>query len=478
MSLLRTSLLLPSNTCKYLIQPIKCQNSHQWLRYRSSAVIASTLRGNTSLKASDEDALQMNGEFVIPPRDIDRSNDDPEVEPESRLEELRREIQSKLRDIEEELTITISRHLFRELSHPWALRRLILQHFKACSTVKDIYRVVAVAVQRRTSALALMQCDVPLSHVFHQARGTTSDKRIASAMIGLISYLRIKGLPVPPALLFSGIRFGARSRSLRLMKRFLAELKRSNVPMTLKVFRSTIAKFSVGTRGFGEIRNGRWKRSDLLTVLLGPLHDESKGEAPCHLETFMNRNEWRYLHGWIFILARCRATDAIWREWELWRDSLQRREGHRLTRVRYVNGHRISYRARGDTWFVRHLLIARSPKIAWKCFGESGLGFFELSKQVRSVLLENLEFATVWNKDMQKELLRKYEDDLEEIESRLGMKWVRMHGENGYHRPTPDMEVKLEQLSRPGYFKIHGFFNESQNDSIEDQAVRKYKLTT
>ena len=478
MSLLRTPLLLPSNTCKYLIQSIKYQNSHQWLRYRSSAVIASTLRGSTDLKALDKNTLQTNSKFAIPPKDIDRPNGDLEMEPESRLEELRHEIQSKLRDIEEELTITISRHLFRELTQPWALRRLILQHLKACSTVKDIYRVVAVAVQRRRSALALVQCDVPLSCVFHQARGTTSDKRIASAMIGLISYLRIKGLPILPALLSSGVRFGARSRSLQLMKRLLAELKKSDIPMTLRVFRSTIAKFSVGTQGFGEIRNGRWKRSDLLTVLLGPLHDESKGEVPCHLGTFINRNDWRYLYGWVFILARCRAADAIWHEWELWRDSSQRREGHWLTRAKPAGGNALSFRVMGDTWFVRHLLIAGNQEMAWKCFEESGLGFFKLSKQIRSVLLENLEFATVWNQNMKKELLRKYKDDLEEIESRLGIKWVRRRGGNGYHRPTPDMRLKLEQLARSGYFKIHGFFNESQSDSIEDQTVRKYKLIT
>lgn len=297
-------------------------------------------------------------------------------------------------------------------------------------------------------------------------------------MIGLIAYIKMKNLPISPELLSVGVRFAARSRRVALMARFLREIRKAGEGMRAKLFRAIVAKCSVGRRGFGEVRNGRWRKSDLLAVLLGPLHNESIGEEPFHLEVFLDRDEWQFLHGWIVILARCRAVDAIWREWEIWRKSERRKRGEWLTSVKYNHEKCFSFRARGDNWFVRHLLIAGSPELAWKCLEESGLGFFGLTRQVRSVLLEHLEFRTEWNADMERELLRKYEEDLEAIENRLGVRWVKISGADGYHRPEPDMPEQLEQLAQPAYFKAHGFFTDDEDDRIEDQTVRKYQLIT
>jgi len=88
------------------------------------------------------------------------------------------------------------------------------------------------------------------------------------------------------------------------------------------------------------------------------------------------------------------------------------------------------------------------------------MDFFDLSVQVRSVLLENLEFRTSWNERMKRELLKKYEEDLDALERRLGVKWV--NGNPGYHVLDVNFQQKLEELTRPGYFKVYGYFAEDE----------------
>lgn len=390
---------------------------------------------------------------------------------DDRLEEMRHEIQSQLRDIQEKLTIVISRREFRTSHGEKRIRGLIRRHLDACRTVKDIQRVVAVAAQRRITAAGILDCWHALCRAFYRAREHASDTRIASAMVGLIAYFRIlKGMNVPVNFTTVAIKFAARSRNLATMRRLLWEFKSQGWTMNHKLFRSIIAKCSIGRRGFGEVRNGRWKRSDLLTVLLGPLHDEAR-KVPHHLETFLKRNDWQYLHGWIVILSRCRAKEQLWKEWEIWRDSSARRNGDWLTGVRYNPGSKLTFRRRGDNWFVRHLLFAGDPRAAWNAFGESGMDFFELSVQVRSVLLESLEFRTSWNERMERELLKKYEEDLEALERRLGVKWVS--GDPGYHVLEINFQQKLEELARPDYFRVYGYFTEDDHGVKEEETIRK-----
>ena len=111
---------------------------------------------------------------------------------------------------------------------------------------------------------------------------------------------------------------------------------------------------------------------------------------------------------------------------------------------------------------MRHLLLAGDPKRAWEAFGESGMDFFDLSVQVRSVLLENLEFRTSWNARMEKELLKKYEEDLDALERRLGVKWVS--GNPGYHVLDVNFQQRLEELANPEYFRVYGYFTDEEEE--------------
>ena len=390
---------------------------------------------------------------------------------DDKLEEMRHEIQSELRDIQEKLTIVISRREFRTFHEEKQIRGLIRRHLNGCTTVKDIQRVIAVAVQRRITAEGILDSWHTLCRAFYRARELTSDERIASAMVGLVAYFHIlKAMIVPVNIATVAIKFAMRSRNLTITRRLLWEFKRQGWAMNHKLFRSIIAKCSIGRRGFGEVRNGRWKKSDLLAVLLGPLHDEVRKE-PHHLETFLKRNDWQYLHGWIVILSRCRAKEQLWKEWELWRDSSERRNGDWPTAVQYNPDSELTFRRRGDNWFVRHLLLAGDPRAAWKVFGESGMDFFDLSVQVRSVLLENLEFRTSWNERMEKELLKKYEEDLDALERRLGVKWVS--GNPGYHLLDANFQQKLEELTRPEYFRVYGYFTEDEYEVKEEEHNKK-----
>lgn len=398
---------------------------------------------------------------------IKHPDESDDINFDDRLEEMRYEIQSELRDIQEKLTIVISRREFRTFHEEKQIRSLIRTHLNGCRTVKDIQRVIAVAVQRRVTAEAILGCWHTLCRAFYRARERTSDARIASAMLGLIAYFHIlKGMNIPINIATVAIKFAVRSRNLTMTRRLLWEFKRQGWAMNHKLFRSIIAKCSIGRRGFGEVRNNRWKRSDILSVLLGPLHDEARKE-PHHLETFLNRNDWQYLHGWIVILSRCRAKEQLWKEWEIWRDSSARRNGDWLTVVQYNPDSQLTFRRRGDNWFVRHMLLAGDYRAAWKAFGESGMDFFDLSVQVRSVLLENLEFRTSWNERMERELLKKYEEDLDALEHRLGVKWVS--GNPGYHVPEVNFQQKLGELTRPQYFRVYGYFTEDE----EEETIRK-----
>lgn len=503
MSFVQTRHFLCTKASAYLVQSLRRLSLTQWLRWHFTAATNSTVhddnspsistpadhldtfdtldklyRGAEHLSDHEAYGLKRRDEYTSRLGFIHQLSSPSEIHLDTRLQELRDQIQRQLRDIKEELTVVIFRHRFRVAHDKREIRRLIRHHLDRCTTVKDIHRVIAVAVQRRRTRVQIAESAHGLARALYRARDYASDRRITHAMIGIVAYLKMKHLTLAPELLSVGVRFAARSRRVPLMTWFLREIQAAGEGMRAKLFRAIIAKCSVGRRGFGEVRNGRWRRSDLLAVLLGPLHDESKGEEPFHLEVFLDRNDWQFLHGWIVILARCRAVDVVWREWVIWRDSDRRKRGEWLTSVKYDYEKRFSFRSRGDNWFVRHLLIAGSPELAWKCLEQSGLGFFGLTRQVRSVLLEHLEFKTEWNADMERELLKKYEEDLEAIESRLGIIWVKIGGAQGYHRPEPDIHEKLEQLARPSYFKVHGFFTDDADERMDDQTVRKYQLIT
>jgi len=310
MSSVRKPSIILSKVQRCIAQPLQPRYSVQWLRHQVSAVSVSTSHGDYDLGNQNKECLidvfdtleklfrGIDGPYRYSAKKKELANitqlghikhddESDDIIFDDKLEEMRHEIQSELRDIQEKLTIVISRREFRTFHEEKRIRNLIRRHLNGCRTVKDIQRVIAVAVQRRVTAEGILNCWQTLCRAFYRAREHTSDARIASAMVGLIAYLHVlKSMIVPVSIASVAIKFAARSRNLTMMKRLLWEFKSQGWAINQKLFRCIIAKCSIGRRGFGEVRNGRWKKSDLLTVLLGPLHDEERKE-PHHLETFL-----------------------------------------------------------------------------------------------------------------------------------------------------------------------------------------------
>lgn len=237
--------------------------------------------------------------------------------------------------------------------------------------------------------------------------------------------------------------------------------------MNANVFRSVIAKFSIGHRGLGEIRNGRWNRSDLLQVL--------KGFGDCthlpdseqyHLGTFLVRSDWQYLHGWVAALARCKDADAVWEEWELWKRSPARR------RPRHLNGieNAMTTKRRGDYWFVEQMAMSGDIERAWKLLDESNLNFSDIKGRVAMILLERPELASpkLWESGARDGMVDKYDHELKKIENAFGIEWRRVSGERsgyGTHEVVQDQWVTMEQLGADNW-KIeenHGFPHENED---------------
>jgi len=250
------------------------------------------------------------------------------------------------------------------------------------------------------------------------------------------------------------------------MQRYLWEFRANNIEMTSKVFRATIGKFSIGCNGFGELRNGRWRRKDLMTVLMGFPHTpsgEPRGqETDHHMGSFLIRDDWQFYHGWIQILAYCRATAELWKEWEWWKDSDERRSTVLINSDRYAKS---TKKARGDSWFIRYTLIAGDPESAWRILLESGLSFWELRKDIRSALLDKLDCAPVFGGSLSVILMDKCVHDLEVLERKLGVRWLRNGEGRGWHVIETDLEEALERLSSPNFFKTYGYITEGEEYS-------------
>jgi len=234
------------------------------------------------------------------------------------------------------------------------------------------------------------------------------------------------------------------------------------------LFRSVIAKFSIGVRGLGEIRNGRWKRGDMLQILLR-FKDVDPDEEPYHLGTFLSRDDWEYWHGWVAVLARCRAKEEVWREWEAWKDCEERKRNTTLKGGAAAMN--LTSRTRGDRWFVEQMVHARDPEGAWKVFEESQLAFNRLPMGVRDGLLEGLQHATVWGEDIRLALEQKYVRDLERIESTMGVRWIagRNEGEGFHVIGDENLEDVLERLSMPPSTELYGFMDD--DNTLVDRST-------
>lgn len=321
------------------------------------------------------------------------------------------------------------------------IRRLMREQLLRCQLPSEILRVLAVAMQRRETAMQMPWMGVPFVRALYRSRNNVNDARILSTVTVIIDRLKKAKLDVHPELLNMGLKFAARARSLSGMKRYLLEFRECNGRIPPEVFRTLIAKFSIGTRGLGEIRNGRWRRQELLQVLLG-----FEGTLPAqahHLETFLVRDDWQYLHGWLCVLARCKAVDALWTEWEHWLKCPLRVNPKPIAGV----GRAVTTKVRGDYWLVEQMCYAGGIKQAWEILQVTGLGFNTMKPSMKNILLSHPEYAKEMTDDLRNSLLDKYAHELSKIEETLNARWVSTGPDgSGYHVLEGDLEDMLYRL--------------------------------
>jgi hypothetical protein len=254
------------------------------------------------------------------------------------------------------------------------------------------------------------------------------------------------GLHISPMLTFMGLKFAARARSLAGMKRHLKVVHDEGLVMSSNMFRSVIAKCSIGHRGLGEIRNGRWRRRDLIQVLTG--FDDTRHLSPeqqYHLGTILIRGDWQYLHGWVAALARCKDSQGVWNEWQMWKETPARTRPRNLHVL--AGKRKVTTRQRGDHWFIEQAAMSGNLAIAWNVFRETGVPFQDLNPRTKDRMLEGLEHATVIDDCIRDELMKKYSRDLLNIEKALGVQWVKTADGAGRHELYMDQEEALERLA-------------------------------
>lgn len=332
-------------------------------------------------------------------------------------------------------------------------RRIIREQLLRCQYPRDILRVMAVAMQRKETAREMSRMHESLRRALYRIRNNVTDEAVLRTINVIIMRLQKANLPVAVELSKLGVKFAARARSLPGMKRYLKEFKLSGGYMTGGVFRSIIAKFSIGARGLGEIRNGRWRRKELLVVLLG--FDDTPPEEAHHLEVFLVRDDWQFFHGWLAVLARCKAVDQLWKEWDYWFECPARKNPRKLQ----ITDKNTNTRVRGDHWFVEQMAYSGDLKKAWEVLEISGIPFANVRPSVRAMLLEGAECATTSDEEIQKGLLLKYDTELKKIEGALGVTWVSGKSGCGYHLPQSSTEDTLEALADPSFVlePDHGF---------------------
>ena len=294
-------------------------------------------------------------------------------------------------------------------------RSILRAQIAQARNTKDILRVVAVAVQKRRFLSDLGIVTYFLLHSLYRMRMCESDVRILTVIMIIYKRLKMVGIDLSYECLGMGLTFSARARSLKGMKIFLSELQKRGLPMGPTLFRSLIAKFSIGTRGLGQIRNGSWKRDELVQVLLG-FPGTPKDDEPFHLETFLIRENWQFLTGWLAVLAWCQAKDELWKEWELWLANPIRVMSREL---KDPGAKSPSVKIRGDRWFIEQFLNAEDPPKAWRAFEESGLTLDQLRPSIRQRLLDTAVYAKAWPAYIVKALEQKVEEDLADITTAL-----------------------------------------------------------
>ncbi|KXT10539.1 hypothetical protein AC579_6102 [Pseudocercospora musae] len=334
------------------------------------------------------------------------------------------------------------------------VRVVLRARLLTCETPRDILRILALAMQTPQVAQSLIHLYEPIMRALYRCRTKASDREVLKTLSTIVARFRMSDLCVEPKLLFMALKFAARARSLSSMQKYLRWIREQGPGMTRNVYRSVIAKFSIGHRGLGEIRNGRWRRSELRQVLLG--FDDCKDLPPeqqYHFGTFLVRDDWQYLHGWVAVLARCKESEEIWKEWLLWKET----DAYKKPKLLIMKEHRhiaeshdipMTNKSRGSYWFLEQMSYAGDMRKAWQILKDTGIEFRTLKTRVADRLLESLEHASEWDEDVRSAMLAKYDRDLGKIEQALGVRWTAGADDGGgHHELFMDQEAALERLS-------------------------------
>jgi hypothetical protein len=354
----------------------------------------------------------------------------------------------------------ISHATFRNIMHKATLDKEIRSALRAqllrVQHPKDLLRIAAVVMMNHKHAEHFAAMDTCVLRALYRCRNTVTDAEVLATSRAIVARLRFAGFEPKPQLLIVGLKFAARARSVDGMKKYLKLMhERGDSMMTNHVFRSVIAKCSIGQRGLGEIRNGRWRRSDLLQVLTG--FDDCKHLPPekqFHLGAFLDRNDWAYLHGWVAVLGRCKASDAVWQEWLLWKQNSLRTNPRTLESEK-THDHRAwrwNTQWRGDYWFVEHMAWTDDLNRAWRVLEESEVPFSTLKSHVKMRLLNGVEHASAWTPELSEAMLEKYDAELSRIERAFGVIWEAGNEDGeGRHVPFRDQEEALDELGDPNW---------------------------
>jgi hypothetical protein len=365
------------------------------------------------------------------------------------------------------------------------IRSLLSHQLSWCSTPEALIKVIATALlsgPRVHHHLAALHA--PITRALYRCRSTVHDSEILRTITCIYGRYKVYNVTFDQQLLYLALKFAARTRSLRLMKKYLKVLRETGEDMSSNLFRAIVAKFSIGHRGLGEIRNGRWKRSELHQVCVGFSDCEHlPPEKQYHLGVWLVREDWQFLHGWLAVLARCGDVERLWHEWELWKKSPARVKPKKLM-TDHVLG---TTKDRGDYWLVEQMTYSGGLKEAWTIFGESNIPFSVLSDRIKMRMLEGAQYATVWNECIRKEMLRKYDFELKKIEKALGLRWVSASksgegcdaGEDGEgrHIPIEDQEDVLERLSADDWKLEEKYGYPDEDEEAERRHPHRRKPT-
>lgn len=349
------------------------------------------------------------------------------------------------------------RQAIRDAVGDKAVRQVIQAQLLECEWPREVLRVVIISMQSKQGARSLIRLYEPLMRAIYRCRQNVSDPEVLKTLHIIITKYQTAGFTVEQQLIHMALKFAARSRSLSAMKRYLKIFRTRGLNMNSNVYRSVIAKFSIGHRGLGEIRNGRWRRSELKQVLLG--FDDAKHLPPdqqYHLGSFLVREDWQFLHGWVAALAKCRESEAVWQEWLLFQQSETWLKPRKLIlneeRVAFGKGQVMTNKWRGGYWFVEQMSTSGDIARAWQILKATGIPLSNLKLRVKDKLLEAPEHATIWDENVRSEMIAKYDRDLTKIEQALGVKWTpgSEDGE-GRHELCMDQEEALEKLGDDGW---------------------------